>query len=107
MFCFRNMKVNFRYALLTKVLEECVTEKNLISQPKNMLCVVLKRTISMRHFFYATKTYAKNMGKKIFTILHYFFFAVHLCLCETLNTLIISNFFSYGLAQIPLSCNSR
>ena len=70
MFCFRNKKVNFRYALLTKVLEECVTEKNLISQPKTMLCVVLKRTISMRHFFYATKPYAKNMGKKIFIILH-------------------------------------
>ena len=29
---------------------------------------VLKRTVSMRHYFWTPKTYAKNMGKKIFTI---------------------------------------
>ena len=33
----------------------------LISQPKHMLWV-LKRTISMRRFFWAPKTYAKNYG---------------------------------------------
>ena len=35
-----------------------VCEKNLISQPKHMLWV-LKRTVSMRRFFRAPKTYVK------------------------------------------------
>ena len=30
---------------------------------------VLKRTVSMRRFFWALKTYVKTDGKKIFTIL--------------------------------------
>ena len=33
----------------------------LISQSKHMLWA-LKRTVSMRHFFWAPKTYAKNYG---------------------------------------------
>ena len=41
----------------------------LISQPKHML-LVLKRTVSMRRFFGAPKTYAKNYRyEKIFTVL--------------------------------------
>ena len=41
---------------------------SLISQPKHMLRV-LKRTVSMRRFFWAPETYAKIMGKKMITIL--------------------------------------
>ena len=43
------------------------------SQPKHMVWV-LKRTVSMRRFFWAPKTYAKIMGTKIFTILRWNFF---------------------------------
>ena len=34
---------------------------------------VLKRTVSMRWFFWAPKTHATNYGKKIFTILRWKF----------------------------------
>ena len=34
-----------------------------ISQPKHMFCL-LKRTVSMRQFFWAPKTYVKTDGKK-------------------------------------------
>ena len=53
---------------------------------------VLKRTVSMRRFFWAPKTYAKYMGKKIFTISRRFF-----CLSKpVLNTKLRcnKNFFS-------------
>ena len=44
----------------------------LIFQPKHILWV-LKRTVSVKRFFWAPKTYAKIMGKKIFTILRWKF----------------------------------
>ena len=49
---------------------ESVYQKNnlLVSQEKHLLWV-LKRTVSMRRFFWAPKTYVKLMGKKIFKIL--------------------------------------
>ena len=40
-------------------------KNNSISQPKHMLWV-LKRSVSMRRFFCAPKTYAKIMGKKYY-----------------------------------------
>ena len=46
--------------------------KFLISQPKHMLWV-LKRTVSLRLFFRAPKTYAKKMDKKIIAILRQLF----------------------------------
>ena len=48
-------------ALCHKPLVKSAYQKNnfLISQPKHMLWV-LKRTVSMRRFFWAPKTYAKN-----------------------------------------------
>ena len=44
-------------------LVKSAQQKNnfLISQPKHMLWV-LKKTVSMRRFFWAPKTYAKNYG---------------------------------------------
>ena len=47
------------FSLAKSVLQE---NNFLISQPKHMLWV-LKRTVSMRLFFWAPKTYAKNYGK--------------------------------------------
>ena len=61
----------FSFNSYTRPLVKSGKQKNnfLISQPKHMLWV-LKRTVSMRRFFWAPKTFAYNIGKKIFTILH-------------------------------------
>ena len=51
------------------LVKECVTEKYFSYFSTNHMLWVLKRTVSMRRFFWAPKTYVKLMGKKIFTIL--------------------------------------
>ena len=57
-----------------RALVKNVYPKNnfLISKPNHMLWV-LKRTVSMRWFFWVPKTYVKIDGKKIFTILRWKF----------------------------------
>ena len=52
----------------------------LISQPKHMLWL-LKRTISMRQFFWAQKHMLKLTGKKIFTFLRWKFVCLEIQVC--------------------------
>ena len=53
---------------------------------------VLKRTISMKWFFWAPKTYANFNGKKIFTILHWNF----LFLKGKFSVLVLQEFIKAG-----------
>ena len=50
------------YSVLRTLIKNALQKNNvLIFQPKHMLCV-FKRTVSMRRFFWAPKTYAINYG---------------------------------------------
>ena len=63
---------NKNYSLWNRPLSKSVYRKihSLISQSNYMLWV-LKRTVSMRRFFWAPKHMLKLMGKEIFTILRW------------------------------------